>query len=51
MSRGRVAHLDDTDRAIINAVQGDFPLSERPYLEVATRPFPKSHTITGANMP
>ena len=37
MSRGRVAHLDDTDRAIINAVQGDFPLSERPYLEVATR--------------
>ncbi len=29
------AALDDTDRRIINALQGGFPLSERPYLEVA----------------
>lgn len=29
--------MDDTDRAIINALQGGFPLCERPYLEVASR--------------
>jgi len=29
--------LDASDRAIINALQGGFPLSERPYLEVAQR--------------
>ncbi|MDD5298437.1 MAG: AsnC family transcriptional regulator [Rhodocyclaceae bacterium] len=27
--------MDDTDRAIINALQGGFPLSEEPYREVA----------------
>jgi DNA-binding Lrp family transcriptional regulator len=29
--------LDETDRAIINALQGDFPLCERPYAEAAER--------------
>jgi DNA-binding Lrp family transcriptional regulator len=28
------AELDATDRALINALQGGFPLSEQPYLEV-----------------
>jgi siroheme decarboxylase len=34
---GRVQEtvLDGADRAIVNALQGGFPLSERPYLEVA----------------
>ena len=27
--------LDDTDRAIINALQGEFPLCERPYAAAA----------------
>lgn len=27
--------LDDTDRAIINALQGGFPISERPYRDAA----------------
>lgn len=27
--------LDDTDRRIINALQGDFPLSRRPFAQVA----------------
>lgn len=34
---GGAAALDDTDRQIINALQGDFPLSEEPYREVAER--------------
>ena len=25
---------DDTDRRLINAIQGEFPLSERPFAEV-----------------
>lgn len=29
--------LDDTDRRIINALQGDFPLSDEPYREAAER--------------
>ncbi|MDE2599866.1 MAG: Lrp/AsnC family transcriptional regulator [Rhodocyclaceae bacterium] len=29
------AALDDTDRAIINALQGEFPLCERPYAAAA----------------
>ena len=29
------AKLDDTDRAIINSMQGDFPLVDQPYLAVA----------------
>ena len=29
--------IDALDRTIINVLQGDFPLSERPYLEVAGR--------------
>ena len=29
--------LDATDRAIINAIQGDFPLDDQPYLAVANR--------------
>jgi DNA-binding Lrp family transcriptional regulator len=28
--------LDATDRAIVNGLQGGFPLSERPYLEAAS---------------
>ncbi len=28
-------HLDDTDRAIVNALQGGFPLVERPYAAAA----------------
>jgi siroheme decarboxylase len=31
----REAVLDPADRAIINALQGGFPLCDRPYLEVA----------------
>lgn len=27
--------MDDTDRAIVNALQGGFPICERPYLAVA----------------
>lgn len=27
-------HLDDTDRDLINALQGGFPLCDQPYLEV-----------------
>jgi DNA-binding Lrp family transcriptional regulator len=30
-----VVSLDDADRAIINALQGGFPLSDEPYREVA----------------
>lgn len=33
----RATALDDTDRRIINALQGDFPLSDEPYREVAER--------------
>lgn len=29
--------MDDTDRAIVNALQGGFPICERPYLEVANQ--------------
>jgi DNA-binding Lrp family transcriptional regulator len=29
--------LDATDRRIVNALQGGFPVSERPYAEAATR--------------
>ncbi len=29
--------LDDKDRALINAYQGGFPLSERPYAEIGDR--------------
>ena len=29
--------LDGTDRAIINALQGGFPISERPYAEAAAK--------------
>lgn len=31
------ALLDTTDRAVVNALQGGFPLSERPYAEAAAR--------------
>jgi siroheme decarboxylase len=27
--------IDDTDRAILNRIQSDFPITSRPYLEVA----------------
>jgi len=33
--RAREAVLEPADRAIINALQGGFPLCDRPYLEVA----------------
>jgi DNA-binding Lrp family transcriptional regulator len=29
--------MDDLDRALINSLQGGFPICERPYAEVATR--------------
>jgi len=29
--------MDDTDRAILNEIQSDFPLEQRPYLELARR--------------
>jgi siroheme decarboxylase len=29
--------MDEIDRAIINTLQGDFPIAERPYLEAAQR--------------
>lgn len=29
--------MDDTDRAIVNALQGGFPICERPYLEAANK--------------
>jgi len=33
-----MAHLTDaTDRAIVNALQGGFPVSERPYAEAAAK--------------
>jgi siroheme decarboxylase len=36
MAVRQAAHpLDDTDRRIINALQGDFPLSDEPYRTVA----------------
>ena len=28
--------LDDTDRAILNRIQSDFPITSRPYLSIAT---------------
>ncbi len=31
------APLDDTDRAIINALQGEFPICERPYAAAAEK--------------
>lgn len=31
------AVIDDTDRRLINALQGGFPLAERPFAEVAQR--------------
>lgn len=33
--RRQVADLDPGDRALINALQGEFPISERPYAEAA----------------
>ncbi|RLJ62755.1 Lrp/AsnC family transcriptional regulator [Sulfurisoma sediminicola] len=35
--RPREAALEPADRAIINALQGGFPVCDRPYLEVAQR--------------
>ncbi|KPK19347.1 MAG: protein nirG [Betaproteobacteria bacterium SG8_41] len=29
--------MDELDRAVINALQGDFPVSERPFLDAAAR--------------
>ncbi len=29
--------MDDTDRAIVNALQGGFPICDRPYAEAAAR--------------
>ncbi|NMG76754.1 Lrp/AsnC family transcriptional regulator [Aromatoleum diolicum] len=29
--------IDDTDRALINALQGDFPLTRQPFFDVAAR--------------
>lgn len=33
----QIANLDDTDRRIVNSLQEGFPLSPRPYAEVAER--------------
>ncbi|HDM76175.1 MAG TPA: Lrp/AsnC family transcriptional regulator, partial [Deltaproteobacteria bacterium] len=30
-----VPNMDDTDRAILNRIQSNFPITSRPYLEVA----------------
>lgn len=30
-----MASMDDTDRAILNRIQSDFPVASRPYLQVA----------------
>ena len=35
--RHAIPDLDDTDRAIVNTLQEGFPLSPRPYAEVAAR--------------
>jgi len=32
-----IKKMDDLDRKIVNALQGGFPVCERPYLEVASR--------------
>lgn len=29
--------MDELDRAVVNALQGDFPVSERPFLDAAAR--------------
>lgn len=37
-AHGRAApEIDDTDRELINALQGDFPLTRQPFAEVAAR--------------
>ena len=33
----KTVELDETNRALINMYQGDFPICEEPYAEVATR--------------
>jgi siroheme decarboxylase len=35
--RADAVTLDATDKALINGLQGDFPLSERPFAEIAAR--------------
>ncbi|WP_261379424.1 Lrp/AsnC family transcriptional regulator [Denitratisoma sp. DHT3] len=35
LERPQPAVLDEGDRALINALQGEFPISERPYAEAA----------------
>ncbi|HJV24143.1 MAG TPA: AsnC family transcriptional regulator [Aromatoleum sp.] len=37
MASGGSHELDDIDRALINALQGDFPLARRPFAEVGAR--------------
>lgn len=37
MTTAQRRQLDDTDRAIINGLQGGFPISDRPYAEAAER--------------
>ncbi len=36
-AKGRVPVLDETDRALINMLQGDFPLVRNPFADVAVR--------------
>lgn len=37
--------MDELDRALINTLQGGFPVCERPYAEVATRLGSDEHTV------
>jgi DNA-binding Lrp family transcriptional regulator len=43
--QGKRRHLDDIDRAIINEIQSDFPVTQRPYRELGKRFDLKEHEI------
>jgi DNA-binding Lrp family transcriptional regulator len=42
---GERRHLDDIDRAIINEIQSDFPITQRPYHELGKHFDLKEHEI------
>lgn len=37
--------MDELDRAVVNALQGDFPVSERPFLDAAARLGSSEHEL------
>lgn len=39
--------IDELDRAIINSLQGGFPISDRPYAEIASRLHTTEHELIG----